>query len=406
MEWRRWIHALRAQVRAIVRPRRAEHDLHDELSFHVAMQTQANVRNGLTEAEAERRARLDLGGFAQAKERSRDVRPLRWLDTLAQDLRYAQRSLRHAPGFTAVALLTLALGIGANTAIFSIVNGVILRPLGYPKPEQLMFLTTQFPGSGLPQFAVSPPEYLEFREMNRSFRGRRGLLDRRSRTSPAAIASTRPFGLRGRAPAQRPGRAAGAGALFVAGETDVDRSAPGRAAAGTAPIAILSHELWQTAFGGQPIVGQTVEVRRRRGEVLGIMPPGADLMDSRAEIWLPLGLNPANRQNRGNHSLYLIGRLKDGVTAQSAQTELDGLIENWGERIGIKPGATGRRAMCSLPWEQQRRPHPPDGAGAGGDRGRREPLHLGPAGRCRSGPVHRLRESREPAARPCRDTAS
>ena len=92
-----------------------------------------------------------------------------WMQAIVPDVKYALRLLRRSPGFTAVALLTLALGIGANTAIFSIVNGVILRPLGYPKPEQLMYLTTQFPGLGFPQFWVSPPEYMEFREINQSF---------------------------------------------------------------------------------------------------------------------------------------------------------------------------------------------------------------------------------------------
>jgi putative ABC transport system permease protein len=341
MEWRRWLYALRARLRAVVRRRRAEHDLHDELSFHVAMQVQANVQGGMSGPEAERRARLALGGVEQAKEHIRDVRPLRWADACAQDLRYALRSLRRAPGFTVVALLTLALGIGANTAIFSIVNGVILRPLGYPRPEQLMFLSTQFAG-GSPQFGVSPPEYLEFREINRSFSAvgayRTGEVDLTGGDRPRRVRSAnvdehllKALGVQ-----------AAHGRLFAEGETDVSGGPP-------PAIVILSHELWQSAFGGQPIVGQTIEVSGRRGEVLGIMPPGVDVMDTRPEIWLPLGLNPANRQIRGNHSLFLIGRLKDGVTAQSAQTELDGLIESWGERVGIPRGATGAAGHVFAP---------------------------------------------------------
>jgi predicted permease len=103
------------------------------------------------------------------------------------------------------------------------------------------------------------------------------------------------------------------------------------------PIVILSHELWQRAFGGQAnIVGQTVQVNGVPREVIGIMPAGADVMDNRTEIWMPLGLNPSNRQNRGSHFLYLIGRLKDGVTTQGAQSELSALIQNWGERTGQK----------------------------------------------------------------------
>jgi predicted permease len=99
---------------------------------------------------------------------------------------------------------------------------------------------------------------------------------------------------------------------------------------------MLSHELWVSAFGGQPIVGQTIEVQGMRREVVGILPPGIDLMDNRTEIWMPLGLTPANRQNRGSHFLYLIGRLKDGVTPRAAETELSTLIQNWGERVGAK----------------------------------------------------------------------
>jgi putative ABC transport system permease protein len=265
------------------------------------------------------------------------------LETLRHDLHLAIRSLERTPGFTIVALLTLALGIGANTAIFSIVNGVLLRPLGYPQPEQLMYLTTQFPGLGFGQFWVSPPEYLEFRELNQSFAsvgafttGEVNLTarDRPLRARSAAVDEhlLNALGLR---PAE--------GRFFAKGETDVTGAppSPGQPAPVAPLIVILSHELWQTAFGGAPIVGQSIEVDGRRREIIGIMPPGADVMDNRTEIWLPLGLNPANRRNRGNHFLYLIGRLKDGVAPQAAQTELTVLIATWGQRVGITPAPGG-----------------------------------------------------------------
>jgi putative ABC transport system permease protein len=264
----------------------------------------------------------------------------RWTSAIIPDLKYAFRLLRRSPGFTATALLTLALGIGANTAIFSIVNGVILRPLAYPKPGQLMYLTTRFPGFGFEQFWVSPPEYMEFREMNQSFAAvgayttgeanlTAGDLPLRVRTAGVDEHLMKALGV----PAEQ-------GRLFAAGETNVTAPppAPGQPTAQQLPppaIVIVSHELWQRAFGGKPIVGQTIELDGRRREVIGIMPPGTDVMDNRTEVWVPLGLNPANRLNRGNHYLYLVGRLKDGVTMQAAQTELDSLIKTWGARIGL-----------------------------------------------------------------------
>ncbi|MEO8683050.1 MAG: ABC transporter permease, partial [Vicinamibacterales bacterium] len=259
-------------------------------------------------------------------------------DTLRQDLRHAVRSLLRAPVFTVVTILTLALGIGANTAIFSIVNGVILRPLGYPKPDQLMYLTTQFPAMGFLKFWVSPPEFLEFKEINQSF----SEVGAFSTSEVNLTAGDRP--LRVRAASVEDGllRALGVqpvqGRLFAKGETDLTGPPPAPGGPPQFPplIAILSYELWQSAFGGQPIVGQTVEVNGLKREVLGIMPPGTDVMDTHTEIWLPLALNPANRQNRGSHYLYLIGRLKDGVTPQQAGTELTALIQNWSERTGAK----------------------------------------------------------------------
>jgi putative ABC transport system permease protein len=262
------------------------------------------------------------------------------MDNFIQDLRIAARSLVRAPGFTAIALITLALGIGANTAIFSIVNGVILRPLAYPKPEQLMYLTTQFPGLGFDEFWVSPPEYMEFRELNQSFAAVGAF-----RTAESNLmAADRPLRVRTALVDEHLFAALGVpaaqGRLFAKGEADVSGPppAPGQPAPQTQPVVVLSHELWQTAFGGRPLVGESIEVNGRRREVIGILPPGTDVLDTRTEIWLPLGLNPANRQNRGSHNLYLVGRLKEGVTQTAAQIELNALIASWRERVGIPPG--------------------------------------------------------------------
>ena len=123
------------------------------------------------------------------------------------------------------------------------------------------------------------------------------------------------------------------GRLFGPGETDAMAARPGL---GGPPIAILSHELWQTAFGGQPLVGRTVNVDGRPHEVIGIMPPGVDLMDSRPGVWLPIGIHPVIRQIRNSHLLNVVGRLKEGVSPQAAQTELDVFLENWGERAAAK----------------------------------------------------------------------
>ena len=272
------------------------------------------------------------------------------MDRLLQDVRFAARSLVRAPGFTAIALITLALGIGANTAIFSIVNGVILRPLAYPKPEQLMYLTTQFPALGFEEFWVSPPEYMEFREMNQSFAAVGAY-----RTAESNLtAGDRPLRVRTALVDEHLFAALGVpaaqGRLFAKGEADVTGPppAPGQPAPQTQPIVVLSHELWQTAFGGRPIVGENIEINGRRREVIGILPPGADVMDTRTEIWLPLGLNPANRQNRGSHNLYLVGRLKDGVSPQAAQTELDALMASWRSRLNLPEKGPGNHSFVPL----------------------------------------------------------
>jgi predicted permease len=258
------------------------------------------------------------------------------LDVLRQDLRLAVRSLFRAPVFAIVTILTLGLGIGANTAIFSIVNGVVLRPLSYPKPEQLMFMTSRFPGFGFDHFWVSPPEYFEFLELNQSF----ATVGAYSTGEANLSAGDRPVRVRTASVDARLLEALGvqplAGRLFAPGETDV---IPPPNPTGPVPlpaICILSYELWQTAFGGRPgVLGERIEINGVRREVLGIMLPGADVMDNRTEVWLPAGLNPNNRINRGSHFLYLVGRLKDGVTPEMAQAEVNTLNATWSARTGV-----------------------------------------------------------------------
>jgi len=248
------------------------------------------------------------------------------MDSLLRDLRHAVRNLLRTPGFAAVAVLTLGLGIGVNTAIFSIVNGVLLRPLPYPRPDQLMFITSQFPQMGFDQFWVSPPEFFEFRELHQSFAS----VGAFTTGDLNLMAGERPVRVRGAAVTDdlltTLGVAPAQGRLFAPGETDANGP----------PLAILSHELWQGALGGRPILGQTVDIDGVRREVIGVMPPKVDVMDNHVEVWLPVGLDPANRQNRGSHFLYLIGRLKDGVTPAAAEAELAALLPQWGERTGAK----------------------------------------------------------------------
>jgi putative ABC transport system permease protein len=325
-----WIHRLWG----ILLPRRRDSDLEQELRLHLELGAEDGRRRGLNATDSVRAARLEAGGTSQAMDALRDQRGVPWLDDLARDAHHGVRMLRRAPVFTVVALLTLALGIGANTAIFSIVNGVILRPLDYPRPEQLMSLTTEFPVLGLTGNALSVQEYLEFRQINQSFAmvGAYRTIGGAYTTGEVNLtAGDRPLRVRsisvdaallntlGVQPAQ--------GRFFSQEETD-------RAGGLAPPLAILSSELWQTVFGGRPLIGQTLNIDGRPHEILGIMPSGMDVMDNRTAIWLPLGLPPAIRQDRSFHILHVIGRLKDGVTAQAAQTELNAFLENWNERTG------------------------------------------------------------------------
>lgn len=345
----RMLDKARLRLRSLFRRPNVEFELEAELRFHLDQLIEENISSGMPPEEARRAARRMIGGIAQWEEGCRDMRRVSFVEDLVQDVRYTIRSLAKSPGFTAVVVATLALGIGANTAIFTIVHGVLLRPLDYPKADQLMYLTAESPAIGGTRNALSAPEYMEFRQMNQSF---------------AAV-----------------GAYSTGGAAYTTGEVNVtagDRPLRVRSISVDAhllkalniqpeqgrffsdeetarwtgtlppPIAILSHELWRTAFGGRPLVGQRVEIEGRPHEIVGIMPPGADVMDNHTQVWLPLWLHPSTARQRGVHVLYVIARLKDGVTFEAAQTELNAFVEDWGERAGTTDHVPTKRPLRSV----------------------------------------------------------
>lgn len=316
---------------------RHDADLREEIETHRALRQEEFERHGFSSEEAAHASQRALGNVALAIDDARDVWTIRAVDSLWRDVRHALRSLAASRVFTAVSILTLTLSIGANAAIFSILNGAILRPLNYAKPDQLMFLSTRVPALGLESFWVSPVEYLEFRELNQSFAnvgafhlGEVNLFDgdQAYRVRSAAVDEHLLATL---------GTPVAQGRLFADGETNSANPpiAMGQPPPGTAPVVILSHEFWQAALGGRPLLGRHIDIEGVSREVIGIFPPGVDMIDHHPDVWLPIGLNPADRRNRAGHFLSVVGRLKDGASAESAQAELDALIDTWGDRVGV-----------------------------------------------------------------------
>ena len=241
---------------------------------------------------------------------------------LLADARYALRSLRKSPAFALVTILTLALGIGANSAIFSVLNGVVLRPLPYGDPDRLVRLASRFPTLGFDKFWISPPEFFELQERNRSFIAVGGY-----RTGTVSVGG-----------AEAPLRATSAIATHDLFDVLAVPALRGRAfnaeedGPNTESVAVLSYELWQRAFGGAPdIVGRTITVNGNESRVTGVMPPGFDVADAGVEIWVPANLDPANRQNRGSHFLDVVARLRPGVTPQQANADLARMVAQWSE---------------------------------------------------------------------------
>jgi predicted permease len=301
---------------------RLERELHSELSAHLQLHIDDNLRAGMTPDEARRQALLRLGGLEQTKERLRDQRSLPFLETLFHDLRYALRMLRHNPGFTAAAVIVLALGIGANTALFSVVNGVLLRPLPYPHPEQLVTLR-----ESKPNFAtgsISLPNFLDWQKDNRTF------------TSMAAMRGGRSLVLSGLGDAEQLNAVMLTSGFFeqlavspLIGRTftqDEERI-------GAAPTVLLAARLWKRKFASDPaVLGKSITLDGRAYTVVGVIPPKFDLLGNfrNTDIYIPIGQwdNPILMSRSAGLGISAIGRLKPDVSIDQARADMLRVTQN------------------------------------------------------------------------------
>jgi len=318
MRIKHWFYTVPLRLRSLFRRSQVEEELDEEIRYHIERQIEENVAKGMTEEGARYAALRAMGGVEQRKEECRDTRRVRLIEALMQDVSYGLRTLRRSPGFTVVAVLTLALGIGANTAIFSVVNAVLLRSLPYRDPDRLVMLRYNYADEvkGFDYPAVyKVADFLEWREQTKAFEQIAAYqpytADLTGKGEPERLASAyvsaNLFATLGVAPAL--GRA-----ITQAEETVCD-----------APVVILSDSLWRRRFGGDPrVIGQALTVGGQSRSVVGIMPYGFRF-PGESDLWLPLELQRICRKEFRIQNV--IARLKPGVTAEAARTDLSGILD-------------------------------------------------------------------------------
>jgi len=302
-------------LRALVSRRTVESDLDEEMRFHLDMEAAKHARHGLSDNEARRRASLAFGSVEQHKEAMREGRGVRGIERAAFDLRFGFRQLRKTPGFTLAAVLTLALGIGGNVAVFSVVNGVLLRPLAFPDPDRLVTIAHRTRGGDLPptlpnatatDVVYQASHSFDAMALYSSWQGSLTGGDAAPDWVDVTSVTRSLFDvLRVRPALGRP---------FTAEE---DRPKGPRAV-------ILSHALWRQRFGGDPsIIGRTIAVEGTTHEIVGVMPAGFAFPTPGVALWVPMRVD---RNDLGGFNTPGIGRLRRGVTPDQATRELTQLL--------------------------------------------------------------------------------
>jgi putative ABC transport system permease protein len=324
--FREWLNNLRLRLRALAKRRQLHRDLEEEVAFHLAAREMRNREAGMDEEEARYSARRDFGNATLAKERSFEMWTFSLLENFYQDLRHALRVLRNKPAFAAVAVLTLAVGIGANSAVFSVVNTVLLKALPYPHEQRLVMIWETKAREGHDHNVVSPANFLYWKEHNTVFEQMAAFFDDTSTLTgegepeeiPWQGISTNLFSLLGISP-------------ILGRDFSDDEGQRGRN-----HEVLLSYGLWYRRFGGdRDVVGKTIRLDGESYLVVGVMPPGVTLFASQgsltgkpAQLWWPYGWKADDRTPRGRW-MSAIGSLKTGVSVTQAQTEMNGLVASF-----------------------------------------------------------------------------
>src|SRR5450432_550910 len=295
-----------------------DHDLDAEMASHLEFAIEENLKKGMSAEEARRQALIRFGGVEQAKEKHREVRGWPMLDILLQDLRFTFRTLRRDSGFTVVAVLILALGIGANIVVLSVVNTLLLRPLPFRDPQQLVWLAGNRGAGGLSSTTYQVGPYEEFQRANRSFQDMTAFVPFYSASDGKLIGQGEPKPLAGVWVAgnffQMLGVQPAIGRLFTAEEC----------VKGGRPAVLLSYPFWQRQFKADPsIVGQNIQINNDSFTVVGVLPPTFDFgavfaPGAKMDFFVPAMMDSFRTWG---HMLSVIGRLKPGVTVAQAQAE-------------------------------------------------------------------------------------
>jgi len=320
-----WLTRLWLKLQRLVKPAR-DAELDRELRFHLELLEEEHRRVGMTAEQARLAARRQFGNRTTIQETSRDLFSFRWMDDLAQDLRYATRSLSRNPGFTCVAVLTLALGIGATTAMFSVVNGVVLDPLPYPDEERLVELVHEAPGLGADSLFSSPAIYFGYRDYSQTFEAV-GHWDWDD--SPVTVTGVGdPESVQSVEVTHEVLSILGANALLGRGFTAQD-DLPG-----SPPTAVISYGYWQRHFAGTDVLGHTMVVDGVSRQVVGVLARPFRFFDYPAEIFYPLQLERSAVNPFGSFDGRGIARLKPGVTLAEANADVRRMIPLLTEEFG------------------------------------------------------------------------